>query len=212
MPRPGPVWPRMAPICLLAELYIPGARAWANQVESRILIADGNRNLSGLLRGSLGRIAENSVICRNAEEALERLSGGGWHVFICDISMWSQTRGGEHDMIVAARASGVPVLVLVDDFSQHLVGDAMLAGALAVVLKTYDFDDVLSALGLGGNEVQKNDCKAGEVEMPPLRNYLEACEKNYMRHVFESCGGNKERAAKTLGISLASFYRKFKEE
>lgn len=45
-------------------------------------------------------------------------------------------------------------------------------------------------------------------DIMPLKKYLQNQELNYMRKVLEHSGGDKNLAAKKLGISLASFYRK----
>ena len=45
-----------------------------------------------------------------------------------------------------------------------------------------------------------------------LKAYLRQCERNYMRQVLENCNGDKEAAARSLGISLATFYRKYDGE
>jgi len=45
----------------------------------------------------------------------------------------------------------------------------------------------------------------------PLKKYLQMQEYSYMEKVLEHSGGDKTLAAKKLGISLASFYRKFQE-
>ena len=45
-----------------------------------------------------------------------------------------------------------------------------------------------------------------------LKAYLRQCERNYMRQVLENCNGDKEAASRSLGISLATFYRKFDGE
>ncbi|MBT3287118.1 MAG: sigma-54-dependent Fis family transcriptional regulator [Victivallales bacterium] len=42
-----------------------------------------------------------------------------------------------------------------------------------------------------------------------LKAFLKAKERAYIQHVLGSNGGDKERAAKSLGISLATFYRKY---
>ncbi|OGV71390.1 MAG: hypothetical protein A3K19_01515 [Lentisphaerae bacterium RIFOXYB12_FULL_65_16] len=44
-----------------------------------------------------------------------------------------------------------------------------------------------------------------------LKAFLRAKEREYLGHVLEQCGGDKEMAAKSLGISLATFYRKYGE-
>ncbi len=44
-----------------------------------------------------------------------------------------------------------------------------------------------------------------------LRAFLRQKEREYIRFVLAQCGGDKEAAAKALGISLATFYRKFGE-
>jgi two-component system response regulator HydG len=45
----------------------------------------------------------------------------------------------------------------------------------------------------------------------PLKKYLQSQEKSYMLKFLEHSGGDKKLAAKKLGISLASFYRKLQE-
>ncbi|NOY81638.1 MAG: sigma-54-dependent Fis family transcriptional regulator [Kiritimatiellaeota bacterium] len=44
-----------------------------------------------------------------------------------------------------------------------------------------------------------------------LRAFLRQKEREYIRFVLAQCGGDKEAAAKALGISLATFYRKYGE-
>jgi len=45
-----------------------------------------------------------------------------------------------------------------------------------------------------------------------LRAFLREKERAYLRQVLEQHGGNKEAAARALGISLATFYRKYEED
>ena len=42
-----------------------------------------------------------------------------------------------------------------------------------------------------------------------LKAFLHAKERDYIGYVLEQCGGSKELAAKALGVSLATFYRKY---
>lgn len=44
-----------------------------------------------------------------------------------------------------------------------------------------------------------------------LKAYLKACERSYMKKIYEACGQDKEKAARVLGISIGTFYRKFEE-
>ncbi|MFA6929329.1 MAG: sigma-54 dependent transcriptional regulator [Lentisphaeria bacterium] len=44
-----------------------------------------------------------------------------------------------------------------------------------------------------------------------LKALLKLCERHFLRHVLEQFAGDKEAAAKSLGISLATFYRKYEE-
>jgi DNA-binding NtrC family response regulator len=44
-----------------------------------------------------------------------------------------------------------------------------------------------------------------------LKGFLKAKEQDYITYVLEQCDGDKEKAAQTLGISLATFYRKLGE-
>ncbi|MBL7077760.1 MAG: sigma-54-dependent Fis family transcriptional regulator, partial [Kiritimatiellae bacterium] len=45
-----------------------------------------------------------------------------------------------------------------------------------------------------------------------LKAFLRAKEKEYLNHVLSLSGGDKEEAAKTLKISLATLYRKLPED
>jgi len=45
-----------------------------------------------------------------------------------------------------------------------------------------------------------------------LKAFLRDQEKKYLNQVLEFTGGNKEKAAKTLRISLATLYRKLPDE
>ena len=42
-----------------------------------------------------------------------------------------------------------------------------------------------------------------------LKAFLRSKERDYIQHVLDKCDGSKEEAAKELGISLATFYRKY---
>lgn len=48
-------------------------------------------------------------------------------------------------------------------------------------------------------------------DIAPLKQYLQMQERSYLQKVLERSGGDKNLAAKKLGISLASFYRKWNE-
>ncbi|MDQ0339954.1 propionate catabolism operon transcriptional regulator [Caldalkalibacillus uzonensis] len=51
-----------------------------------------------------------------------------------------------------------------------------------------------------------------EAETLPLENKLKSLEKDYIRHVLNLCQGNKELAAKRLGISRTTLWRKLQAE
>jgi DNA-binding NtrC family response regulator len=46
----------------------------------------------------------------------------------------------------------------------------------------------------------------------PLKTFLREQEQTYLNRVLEQCGGDKERAAIELGVSLATLYRKMSGE
>jgi two-component system response regulator AtoC len=58
-----------------------------------------------------------------------------------------------------------------------------------------------SSTGLGTNE-----------PVQPLKTYLREQEQAYLSRVLERCGGDKEKAALELGVSLATLYRKVSGE
>jgi transcriptional regulator with PAS, ATPase and Fis domain len=46
----------------------------------------------------------------------------------------------------------------------------------------------------------------------PLKNFLRDQEAAYMNRALDQCGGDKEKAAILLGVSLATLYRKLSGE
>lgn len=56
----------------------------------------------------------------------------------------------------------------------------------------------------GISEIEQYKCKS-------LKAFLRAKEKEYLKNVLESTGGDKGKAAKTLNISLSTLYRKMPE-
>ena len=44
-----------------------------------------------------------------------------------------------------------------------------------------------------------------------LKAYLRHCERHYLRQVMDDCQGDKKAAARILGVSLGTFYRKLEE-
>ena len=49
-------------------------------------------------------------------------------------------------------------------------------------------------------------------ELASLENHLREQEHAYLEKVMEQCGGDKEKAALVLGVSLATLYRKMSGE
>lgn len=56
----------------------------------------------------------------------------------------------------------------------------------------------------------KQEHEAGG-EYLTLKAYLKSCERAYIQKVYEANGFDKEKTAKTLGISIGTFYRKLEE-
>ena len=59
--------------------------------------------------------------------------------------------------------------------------------------------------------VQETEQLPAVGEQITLKAYLKMCERQYMKTTLERCNGDKEAASRSLGISLATFYRKFEE-
>jgi transcriptional regulator with PAS, ATPase and Fis domain len=61
--------------------------------------------------------------------------------------------------------------------------------------------------------VRRVDSAVGDVLSMPegmsLKAFLKEKERSYIQHVLDQHGGDKDQAAKALGISLATFYRKY---
>lgn len=50
-----------------------------------------------------------------------------------------------------------------------------------------------------------------ETKTVPLKTHIRNMEQNYIAKMIERCGGNKDLAAKKLGISIATLYRKYED-
>jgi DNA-binding NtrC family response regulator len=61
------------------------------------------------------------------------------------------------------------------------------------------------------DEASKTDSIPVE-SFSPLRTYLREQEQAYLNRALEQCGGDKEKAAILLGVSLATLYRKLSGE
>ena len=54
--------------------------------------------------------------------------------------------------------------------------------------------------------------KADQFRGESLKKFLKEKEEEYLRQVLDATGGDKQRAAETLKISLATLYRKLPEQ
>ena len=62
-----------------------------------------------------------------------------------------------------------------------------------------------SAMGDGGEEFTSEP-------VLPLKTFLREQEHSYLNRTLQQCGGDKEKAALQLGVSLATLYRKLSGE
>lgn len=60
----------------------------------------------------------------------------------------------------------------------------------------------------GDSTALENSEASASDGMKPLKSFLRDQEVHYLNRVLEQCGGDKERAALALGVSLATLYRK----
>jgi DNA-binding NtrC family response regulator len=67
--------------------------------------------------------------------------------------------------------------------------------------------EVQNAVASGSGTV--SDDVSTQFRGSSLKSFLRAKERDYISFVLQQCDGNKEKAAETLGISLATFYRKY---
>jgi DNA-binding NtrC family response regulator len=67
---------------------------------------------------------------------------------------------------------------------------------------------VESAQGLN---LEEQEPDVAQFRGSSLKSFLRSKERDYIQFVLDQCGGDKEKAAKALGISLATFYRKIGE-
>ncbi|MGN0866588.1 MAG: sigma 54-interacting transcriptional regulator [Oligosphaeraceae bacterium] len=69
--------------------------------------------------------------------------------------------------------------------------------------------DLPRELGDGGQDVPEPPSPSSPALT--LKAYLRLCERQFLKKVLEEQGGDKEKAAKILGISVATLYRKLSE-
>jgi DNA-binding NtrC family response regulator len=68
---------------------------------------------------------------------------------------------------------------------------------------------------IGGNTefVEKSSVSAGNpAKVEPLKDFMREQEVSYLNRILSQTGGDKEKAAGLLGISLATLYRKLAGE
>ncbi len=73
---------------------------------------------------------------------------------------------------------------------------------LSESLRDFLPSSIAPALPTGTLPYQREECDL------TLKAYLKLCERNYLRLVLEKCGGDIKTAAKSLGISESTLYRK----
>ncbi len=64
----------------------------------------------------------------------------------------------------------------------------------------------------GGATITPTAFAPGGADMPSLKSFLRQQEQAYLQRAIDQAGGDKEQAAITLGVSLATLYRKLAEE
>lgn len=173
-------------------------------MDSGIIIADSARGIDVLLNGIFKHYADNAVLCHDWKAVKSKMAGEGISIIFCDVALWSHSRSN-YDIVSDACLKKIPIVILFDDFTRHLVGDAVLAGATAVISKTANLNRLFDIPAAPVFEEE-------EVPEMNLKSYLRNCEKHYIQQILENCGGDKEKATNVLGISLATFYRKYDEE
>ena len=70
----------------------------------------------------------------------------------------------------------------------------------------------LQEAGAAVGEEDAGPAAAAGARNMSLKAYLRSKEREYIRHILSQCDNDKEKAAKSLGVSLATFYRKFSDE
>ena len=60
--------------------------------------------------------------------------------------------------------------------------------------------------------IKPSPALTGSIALEPLKDFLREQELNYLNRALTYTGGNKEKAAELLGISLATLYRKLAED
>lgn len=76
---------------------------------------------------------------------------------------------------------------------------------------TITLDDLPPKILKGGGEATMAGVVTGEIEEydgKPLKEYMRSKEQEYIERVIEHMGGDKEKAARALQVSLATLYRK----
>ncbi len=91
--------------------------------------------------------------------------------------------------------------------------DAINSAAQACRQQSIQVEDLPPELQAhNGGSAQQTDDDAAEFRWRNLRNFLKAKERQYLEQVLEMTDGDRERAAKVVGISLEEFNTKFDSE
>ena len=135
---------------------------------------------------------------------------------------------------LSKRSSDIPLLIahFLRQFNEDNARSAEISSAAMEALRNYDWpgnvreleNTIKSAATLcDGERIDLDDLPAkitggsseGRASVQPqsrktsdLKTYMQNVEAAYIKSVVEDCGGNKEKAAEKLGISIATLYRK----
>lgn len=180
----------------------------------RILVVDDEVNIVQVLETLLQRQGYLVRTAANGREALQRLQEEDFDVMVADIRM-EPVDGLSLLSQALTRQPHLAVVMMTAYAAVETALQAMKRGAFDYICKPFRIEELqeivdravsyASALGKGtspGEDLAKG---------ASMKSFLRDKELSHIRYVLEQCGGDRQKAAKELGISVGMLRRKLAE-
>ena len=194
----------------------------------QILIVDDSPQMTETLAQYLSAHGFETLVATDSDRAAELIAHTPIHALITDLRM-SGLDGLDLIETVRLHRPGVPVIIMTGFGSVESAVDAIQRGAFHYVTKPFRMAALRTLLeqALSGHATNEaagadpsrggataslpaaiDDTDARVAALVPLGMTLAELEDRYIAAVYDSVGGNRNRAAKILGLAPSTVYRR----
>jgi DNA-binding NtrC family response regulator len=109
-------------------------------MSARVLVVEDERAIQLAVSGLLKKMGHHTVQAHSGDEAIAEIARGGFDLVITDLSLGRGPSG--MDVLAAARAAQIPVVMITAHGSEKVAVGAMKAGAEDYLPKPFDNDEM----------------------------------------------------------------------